>query len=79
MNQMVQALYREPEFHIKKQNSENYRGSQPNVRADGDGLEAEPVSELYKKIQQGGDIPIRGLQKKAPEKNKSEYPRPSRD
>uniref|UniRef100_A0A0B7A9T0 Sorbin and SH3 domain-containing protein 1 n=1 Tax=Arion vulgaris TaxID=1028688 RepID=A0A0B7A9T0_9EUPU len=53
------------------QYSENYKGSQANVRADGDGVEAEPTSELYKKIQQGGDIPIRGLQKPAPEKTKN--------
>ena len=31
--------------------------------------------ELYKRIQKGGDIPIKGLQKPAPEKTASEYSR----
>ncbi|XP_012936388.1 uncharacterized protein LOC101862791 [Aplysia californica] len=51
------------------QYSENYHGSEPDVRAAADGGEAEqPISQLYKQIQHGGDIPIRGLQKPAPEK-----------
>ncbi|KAI8796873.1 hypothetical protein BgiBS90_002050, partial [Biomphalaria glabrata] len=50
--------------------SENYTG--PIERADGDGGEDERnASEKYKKIVHGGDIPMRGLQKPAPEKTKS--------
>ena len=54
--------------------SEKYRGgSQSDVRMAGDGVEEDPDTGLsYKKIQEGGDIPIRGLQKPAPEKPKSE-------
>ncbi|KAH9502327.1 hypothetical protein Btru_073469, partial [Bulinus truncatus] len=54
------------------QYSENYRG--PSERADGDGGEDErTASEKYKKIVHGGDIPLRGLQKPAPEKTKRQW------
>lgn len=57
-------------FLLTASSSENYRSPNANERMDGDGNE-EP--DIYKRIQLGADIPIRGLQKAAPDKNKSEY------
>ncbi|CAL1546145.1 unnamed protein product [Lymnaea stagnalis] len=72
MNQMVLALYKTSNVLVNRRvisASENYKG--PNIRAEGDGGEdVLPASEKYKKVVQGGDIPIRGLQKPAPEKTK---------
>ncbi|XP_055877350.1 uncharacterized protein LOC106077152 isoform X7 [Biomphalaria glabrata] len=60
------------------QYSENYTG--PIERADGDGGEDERnASEKYKKIVHGGDIPMRGLQKPAPEKTKKQEQQPPPD
>ena len=41
--------------------------SEPDIRQDGDG--AAP-RDIYKRVQSGGDIPAKGLQKPAPEKPK---------
>lgn len=47
------------------------QGSTPlNLKDEEDG----DTAELYKKVQKGGDIPIKGLQKPAPEKPSSELP-----
>ncbi|KAK3794337.1 hypothetical protein RRG08_061007 [Elysia crispata] len=75
MDQMVAALYKQDKI-IKKLSVLNGHGraNSENYRPEADGGEQtenqEPVAELYKKIQHGGDIPIRGLQKPAPEKTK---------
>ncbi|GFR98942.1 hypothetical protein ElyMa_004514900 [Elysia marginata] len=77
MDQMVANLYKKDKIVIKKVSVINGHGktNSENYRPEADGGEQpdnqEPVAELYKKIQHGGDIPIRGLQKPAPEKNKS--------
>ena len=44
--------------------------SEPVVNNTEDGVDA---LEAYKRIQKGGDIPIKGLQKPAPEKTASTY------
>ncbi|XP_076458554.1 LOW QUALITY PROTEIN: uncharacterized protein LOC143292252 [Babylonia areolata] len=43
--------------------------SEPDIRQDGDG--ADP-RDIYKRVQSGGDIPAKGLQKPAPEKPREE-------
>ena len=65
-------LIKDSFFHVCSLSSENYR---PEADGGEQTENQEPVAELYKKIQHGGDIPIRGLQKPAPEKTKSKFSR----